>query len=234
MNYQRPLTTILGISAISAAFFAAPAGAVGGVNENTRTKCVAAIDKRFATLDELTQTVANSTYLSDANRSTLNDDISSTRSGLENLKVTIQADADNETLRADCKKIATDYRVYKLVAPTVHIVNAGDRGLTASAKFGPANEALTEGIAAAQAAGVDQAKIDQAVALQASANAKVADGTGKIPGIQNTVIALTPADVNAGTSDAVLDQARNDLRAIRTQLVSARDDMKAAAAALRS
>src|SRR5439155_8747525 len=47
-------------------------------------------------------------------------------SGLQQLDQTIQADTTLQAVRSDARKIFTDYRVYALVLPVVHMVRGAD------------------------------------------------------------------------------------------------------------
>lgn len=228
-------TAIAGLALVTLS--ALPAGAAtpdpGARLEAGRAKCDAAIDRRLSTLDELSTRIGESKHLTDADRASLSDDVTTTRNGLTSLKSQIDADSDAATLRADCKRIVTDYRVYLLVAPTVHLVNGADAALSAVENFGDANAKLTDAIAAAEGRGVDAAKVADAKAKQADMNAKVADAQAKAAPVAGTVVPLTPADINAGTGQAVLTSARSDLQAAKQSLQAARADLGAAVADLR-
>ncbi len=178
------------------------------------------INRRFVTLTALSSAIAASKVMTPSDASALQGEISSTRSGLTSLKATIDSETVVLALRADIVKIATDYRVYLLVVPQVHLVNASDGILATQARFTDLNTKLSARIAAAKAAGKDttaaQADLD-------AMNAAVAKAIGLATPLPASLLALTPAQYNGGTAGPVLSNAR-------AAIVSARDDLKSAVA----
>ena len=73
--------------------------------ERVRARCLAAIDRRFATLDELDGRVTNARHLSDAEEAELHETIGATRTGLAALRTEIEGDTDVTELRDDCRRI---------------------------------------------------------------------------------------------------------------------------------
>jgi hypothetical protein len=182
------------------------------------------INRRFTTLTALSSKVTGSKVLTSSDAAALQAEISSTTSGLTSLKATIDAETNAAALKADIVKIAADYRVYLLVVRQVNLVNGADGVAAAQAKFATVNTTLTARIAAATAAGKDT------TAAQADLNAMNASVTaaaalaGPLPA---ALLALTPAQYNAGTAGPVMDNAK-------TALGQARDDLKSAVASAKA
>jgi hypothetical protein len=178
------------------------------------------IDRRFDTLTALSNAIKASKVMAPSDAAALQAEISSTRSGLTSLKAAIDSETVVLTLKADIVKIATDYRVYLLVVPQVHLVNGADGILAAQARFSDVNTKLSARIAAAKAAGKDttaaQADLD-------AMNAAVSKAVGLATPLPAALLALTPAQYNGGTAGPVLTNAR-------AAIVSARDDLKSAVA----
>jgi hypothetical protein len=178
------------------------------------------INRRFTTLTALSSAITASKVMTPSDAAALQGEISSTRSGLTSLKATIDSATVVLALKADIVKIATDYRVYLLVVPQVHLVNAAVAVLAAQSKFTDINTRLSARIATAKAAGKDtkaaQSDLD-------AMNAAVAKAVGLATPLPAALLALTPAQYNAGAAGPVLSNAR-------AAVVSARDDLKSAVA----
>src|SRR5438874_1065316 len=83
----------------------------------------------------LTRRVHDATHLTAADRDALTTQLAAETSGLTALKAKIDADTDLATLRADLRDIVTQYRVYLLMDPKVHLVIGADRVLAAADAF---------------------------------------------------------------------------------------------------
>lgn len=187
------------------------------------------INRRFVTLTALSTAITASKVMTSSDAAALQAEISSTRSGLTSLKAAIDSETVIATLKADIVKIATDYRVYLLVVPQVHLVNASDGILASQDKFADINTKLAARIAAAKAAGKDttaaQADLD-------AMNAAVSAAVGLATPLPAALLALTPAQYNGGTAGPVLSNARAAILSARNDLKSAVADAQACRAAL--
>jgi hypothetical protein len=178
------------------------------------------INRRFTTLTALSSAITASKVMTASDAAALRSEISSTRSGLTSLKATLDSATVVLALKADIVKIATDYRVYLLVVPQVHLVNAADGVLAAQSKFTDINTKLSARIATAKAAGKDTAAAQSDLDAM---NAAVAKAVGLATPLPAALLALTPAQYNAGTAGPVISNAR-------AAGVSARDNLKSALA----
>ena len=178
------------------------------------------IGRRLTTLGTLAGKVSGSKALTSSDAAALSSEISSTVSGLNALKTTIDGETAIAALKADVAKIATQFRVYLVVVPQVHLVSAADGVLATQAKFAQINTNLSARIAKAKAAGKD---VTAAQADLDAMNSQVSTAIGLATGLPAKLLALTPAQYNAGTAGPVIASAR-------TALTTARNDVKAAVA----
>ena len=188
------------------------------------------IDRRFATLNQLNVKISGSKVLTSSDGAALSGEVASTKSGLTALKTQIDAESSQAALKTEVRDIATNYRVYLLVAPKVNLVNGADGVAAAQVSFDKISTNLTARIAAAKAAGKDttaaQADLD-------AMNAAVAKAAGLAQPIPAALLPLTPAQYNGGTAGPAIKSARADLVQARGLLKSARADAQACRAALK-
>jgi hypothetical protein len=182
------------------------------------------INRRLATLNQLSAKITASKVLTGSDASALATIVNNTRSGLTALKATIDSETDVTVLKADIAKIVTDYRVYLVVVPQVNLVNGADGILATQARFATVNTNLLAKIAAATAAGKNTAAAQAALD---SMNADVAAAVALASPLPGKLLPLTPAQYNGGTAGPVIKAARADL-------VKARDDIKAAIASAKA
>jgi hypothetical protein len=187
------------------------------------------VDARLTELTKLDGRVAGATRITDAHRSSLTTIISSARAGLTDLKAQIASDTTAASLKPDCTSVVVDYRVFALRAPQVNLVIGSDAESAVITKIEGLEPRLSDAIAKAAAKGID---VTAAQAAFADLQAKVADASGKVTGLGDTVIAYTPADYNA--DHTLLDAPRTAVKDARADLKAARDDAKTIATTLRS
>lgn len=188
------------------------------------------VNRRFSTLDRLTTAVDGAKALTSSDRTALLSIISQTRDGLTGLKSTIDSDTTVAQLRADLPRIATDYRVYLLVVPQVHLTRAADAGLAATNRLTQLSTKLQSWIDREQAAGKDVTAAQAALDAMKQQTALAAAQVKPVPG---QVLPLRPADWNDGTARPILGAARDALKSARNEIQAARNDAQACVAALR-
>ena len=188
------------------------------------------VDRRQVTITTLTSNVNGASTLTSADRSALLAILSADKSGLSSLRSQIAADTTVAAVRADDQKVFEDFRIYALVARQVHLVRGADLELAAVARFGTVAEKLQARIDAAAQGGKD---VTAAKAALASMQAAVSKAQGLASPVSGKILPLTPAGFNAGSAKPVLDQARADLAAARTQLIAARAAARQVLAALK-
>jgi hypothetical protein len=184
-----------------------------------RTRCLSAIDRRFATLDELDAKVSAAAKLSDGQEAELHASIDATRTGLSGLRGEIEGDTDATELRNDCRRIVDDYRVYVLLAPQVRLITAADSAQTIVATL---ESVIPRHKAAIDEAAANGQDVTEANRLLDSIEASTAEADTLSQGVLDAVGPLTPADFNDGTAAPILRQARADLATVAKDLASAR------------
>jgi hypothetical protein len=187
------------------------------------------INRRFATLNDLSSRITASKVMTSSDAAALKSEIGSTSSGLTSLKATIDSSTDIAALKADIVKIATDSRVYVLVVPQVNLVNAADGVLALQTKFADVNTKLTALIAKAKTAGKDttaaQSHLD-------AMNLAVTAAVGLASPVPAALLPLTPVQYNGGTAGPILSGARTALEQARDKLKTALAEAKACRDAL--
>jgi len=176
------------------------------------------INRRFATLTDLSNRVSASKVLTSGDASALKTIIDNTTAGLTSLKTQLDGETTIAAARQDVVNIAVQYRVYLLVVPQVHLTNASDGVLAAQTKFADINTALSNAIAAAKAAGKDTTTAQQDLDAM---NASVTAAVNLAQPLPAALLALTPAQYNAGPGATTVKNAR-------AALLQARDDLMAA------
>lgn len=183
----------------------------------------AKIAARFKTLDALTAKIAATTKLSAANKAALTAEVASAKAGLTALKTKLDADTTLATAKADERLILTDYRVYMLVAPKVHILKVADNQLTKEASLTVFANLLKTKAATSSQASTLVPQVDDMIA-------KIAAATKLTQNVEDKVLPLKPSDYNS--NHALLVQYLKDLKTAQTTNVAAYQEGMAVAKAL--
>jgi hypothetical protein len=186
--------------------------------ERLKARCQEAIAKRLTALETAAKRLAAAKHVSDEHESTLAGIIDDTRASLTALAGEIAADSDVEALRAHCRSIFEDHRVFALVLPRTRLVVAADTAVAAADRLDQVADRLGRAIDKAEAAGQD---VTQARADLETMRAKVDSARETASGVPDGILDLTPADWN--DDHEVLTDAREDLRSARGDLKAARD-----------
>lgn len=187
------------------------------------------IDRRLATIDRLGSAIAKARGLTDANRAALQTILDDSAAGLAALRTEIQRDGSVADVRADIKRIFEDFRIYALVTRQVWLVTAADTvDATGAALNGTATD-LASLIAQAEANGKD---VTAAKSALDAMRAAIDEALAEVDGIASKVLALSPADWNAGTAGPVLRDARQAIVAARGDLRTALAEARKVIAAL--
>jgi hypothetical protein len=197
--------------------------------ERIKERAAEAIDRRLKTLDRLTEKVSQSESMTLAHKDALFADYVDAARGLTALGEDIDAATTYEELRELVPLIATDYRVYLVIAPKTHLVAISDRIGVGVPKFEEGLAKIAEKIARAEEAGWDVA---EAARLLEEAEANLAEGARLAAPVAGNVIGLDAADW-PDPAEATLESNREALRASHVQLKAARENARAAIQALR-
>jgi hypothetical protein len=206
---------VLAAPAVALAAPSAPAAERAATRDGSIVKRRAheAIERRLNTLRRLADRVRDNRRLTHDHRATLTDLINDQIEGLTALDGKIQADTDRETLLADVKSIVTDYRVYLLTVPKVHLVVGADTEVAVADRLDQVAARLQTKIDEAEAAGKD---VTVAQGHLDDMKAKAGDARSAASGVPESVLPLLPQDYP--DNKPTLDRARDRLREGRTAL----------------
>jgi hypothetical protein len=194
--------------------------------DRVKTRCLAQIDRRQRALVELNSRLDSRDHLSNEHRAALKAIDDQTSSGLTTLANTIQGEDNGQELRAECRQIVDDYRVFVLVRPRARLVVASDRALAAVTKLRDVADRIQAAIDKAKDDGKDPAAAE---AEQANMRAAIDTAAQHAGTVYDEVIHLTPADFSPG----VLDPGRTDTKAARDAIRDAAQSAHAAVKELR-
>lgn len=213
---------------------ASPALAEGndsGTDHDLSARCLEQIDRRLHDLDTAKARVATVDVLTDAHEATIISTIDATSAGLSGLATEIEATEDRPELVRLCVSIATDYRVYLVVLPQTHLTVGADRIDAAVTRGTELVATFDEAVEAAKDAGAD---VDEAVAFRDAAVAHLDAADVAADGVGDEVLAVTPADWNAGPGQTVIEASRTAVRTGHDEIAQGIEDGKAAIEALRA
>lgn len=194
-------------------------------------RCLDQIDRRIGDLGTAKSRAQNATALTDGHLGTITSIIDSTKAGLGDLAVEIEATDDRAILVELCTSIATDHRVYLVVLPQTHLAIGADR-VEAAADRG--DELIATFDAAVDAAIEAGADVAEAVALRDEAAAHLADAATGAAGVGDQVLTVTPAAWNDGPGQTVIQDSRSAVRSGHEDIKAGIQDGKAAIEALRA
>lgn len=242
---QPPVTIVIGPEPVPVSTVGSPTEAAAVAERRAaqvldtlnRIKARAAeeIAKRQSRLNELSTRLAQAKADCGVN-GTLASQISGAQGGLNQLGVTIAGETDVTRARDAYRRIFGDYRVYILVQPKVNIaITCGNQ----VARVNSAREAATRignAIAAAKAKGKDTSAAEAALAPVAGLLASAEQQARSIPQtvvnlapdrfdinvLQQNETALNNARAQEAAVNAVISQARSQLRIAQVALANAR------------
>ena len=179
------------------------------------------ISQRLTFLSTVSSRLPNSKSLTDADRAALSTILSADQSGLTGLESTLDGESTLSAVQSDLAAIVAQYRVYLLFARQVTLVSGADAVSAAVTRFATVNTRLEARIAAAAGKGKDTSA---ATAELAAMNAAVGRATSDVSGLSAGLLALTPAEYDAGSARPILTHAQTAILRARSQLLDARAD----------
>jgi hypothetical protein len=224
----------------------APAGATGGDYEHdgSASSCLGQIDRRLHDLDKLLSKVASAHDVTAEHRATLTAALQEARAGLAALRAEVVALAATTTttvatatltpqteeheydgamtpeVAAACRRMFTEFRVYVLRKPQVHLVLSADRVVGQRALF----DLLASELEAAIAAAGSDPDVAEARRLLDEYRAKIDAAWQGASGVSGAVVGLGPADWNA--DPAVLCTYVDVMRQVKHDLKTAKKDAR--------
>jgi hypothetical protein len=197
--------------------------------DRVKARCLAQIQRRQSALTEMDNRLDQARALTDAHRAALKRIDTQSSDGLSSLANEIQAEDNIAELRAECRRIVEDFRVFALVRPRARVVLASDRELAAVDKLHNVQARLQSAIDKAKADGRDTSAAEGDLAAMKTA---VDAAASKAGAVYDDVIGLSPSDFNANPN--VLEPSVSSVKAGRDDLKTAVSDAKAARDALKS
>ncbi len=179
------------------------------------------IGQRLTFLSKASTRVQDSKVLTSGDRAALATILSNDTSGLTSLKATLDAASTLPAVQADLHAIVSQYRVFHLAARQVALVSGADAVSTAVTHDAAVKTRLEARISAAAAKG---RKTSAASAELAAMDRAVGRAASDVSGLSARVLALTPAEYDAGSAGRVLTHAATDVLQARAQLLDARAD----------
>lgn len=197
--------------------------------DDVKERAQAAIDWRLETIERLRNRITSHPHVTGAHQGQLLGELGRSEAGLNALAAEIRQAETIEELRVLVPKIATDFRIYLVVAPTVNQVLASDTVVAVGNRLDEAADVLAGWIERAANAGIDVADAERHLADMI---AETAAGVGLGAPVAGSVLPLTPEDWPNPASD-VLAAGRADLIEARELLRVARESAREALASLR-
>jgi len=201
-----------------------------GVVDRIKARAQWAIDRRFETIDRLRTALNERGHTTTRHKADLFVDLNQAEAGLRTLSREIQAATTVDQLQVLVPKIATDFRIYLVVAPKIREVIAGDTAVWAvNNPATDAYERISAAVDRADQAGYDVTEAQAALQEMMTHMTKAEAYAGPVP---NQVIGLQASDWE-NPARTLLRQGRDSLIQARDELRAARDSAKAAVQALR-
>ena len=184
--------------------------------DEVKSRCLHQIERRHEALTAVKRRLSRARFVTDQHEAALVQNIDSTASSLSRLADVIQGEDNFEELRAECRSIVVDHRVFVLVIPRVRLVLASDAALGAAGRLTTAADHLQAEIDKAKAEGRDTSEPESDLARMRT---HIATAKDQADGVYGAVINLTPADYNA--NNEVLRPAREAVRNAKNELRAA-------------
>ncbi len=156
-----------------------------------KTNAIKEIDRRLASLTNITTRINGITRITDAQKQSLLTQVQNEINNLNDLKTKIQAETDATALQAEKTSIVQSYRVYALFVPEIEIIAQADKIM-------------------------DIADAMSSKTTDATLLSKIADAKSKAQNAIDLVLPLTPEGYPGNRS--VLLSARDTLKTARVNL----------------
>lgn len=192
------------------------------------------IDRRVTALTDLNTKVQAMVKVSATAKANMANEISTQISALGTLKAKIDADTDITTLKTDIGSITASYRIFMLIIPQSRIVVASDKLGTVADSMTAISAKIQTRITAAQSAGKDVTSLTTTLS---DMNAKLSDANVQSSAAASEVVSLSPDSgdkTKMAANDQALKDARSKLKVAMADLQTARQDITALLAGLKS
>lgn len=196
----------------------------------------AEIDRRIASLTQLSGKLSGAKHLTSAEIADLNSTINTNIANLQTLKTKLAGDAsisDPATAlaaaQADAKSVIDGYRIYALIIPQIQMIRTADDQQVGEAKLVELSTKLGIRISTVQAKGKD------VTALTASLNdlnAKVTEAQGISSTLESKITVLQPSDYNS--DHTVLSSYQSQIKTAHADILAAIKDAQSIVTGLKS
>lgn len=186
-----------------------------------KSKGDAEISRRLTQLGNLNSLITSATRITASDRTALSAQVSSETSGLTSLKTQLDGETTMAAAITDAKSIFSDYRVYALITPKIHLIKVADDQQVNEANLMALATKLQSRLTAAQSKGKNVTTLQTTLA---DLNAKVKAAQAISSSIEASVIGLQPSDYNS--NHAVLSDDAAQLKTAHSDNQAAYDDAK--------
>ncbi len=218
------LVGVFGVSSVNAQT-STPAATIKNL---TTIKSIAdkEITRRITSLNNLITRISQMSKLQTESKNALIGSANSQISELTNLKTQIDAESNAEALKAERKSILTQYRIYMLFIPKVHILAAGDRISEITDIYEALSVKLQTKINELKINGTDTTKLQNALI---DMNQKYTEARVQIQNAQALVTPLVPDNGDPSKMNGnkyALEAAWKAIKQAMSDLKDARADLR--------
>lgn len=179
----------------------------------------AEIARRITTLNNLATIVSDSPHLSNPDKAALQAQIQAEITALQGMRTKIENDSDLTSLKTDIVAIHTEFRVFSLLLPKVHLLRVVDRLSDAVAKETAYADKLQTHIDTMKAAGKDVTALE---ATMKDIRTQIATAQAALTSAKNQILNVTPEQFNS--NKIIVNTARDTLNSGRMAVVAALKD----------
>ena len=176
----------------------------------------AEITRRLQALARVNADISAAVHLSSTDKSTLQNEVNTAINGLNTLKTKLDGDISLSTTKTDAASIMTEYRVYALVVPKVHLIKLADDIQATDTKLSDTAGKLQIRLAKEKSAGKDTSALE---AKLTDLNAHIAAAQNIAGNVETKIVDLQPSDYNS--DHKVLSGYGEQLRTARSDDQSA-------------
>jgi hypothetical protein len=222
-----------GLIAPASADTVSPTGRVGQIVEAASLKLLqqrgaSEIDRRLTSLDQMSARIDDAAVMTPAHRDALKSTLDADRTALNSLKTKLSAETDESAARTEVQSIFSQFRVYAVLVPKVHLVRSADAVSAAATQLQDAAAGLDTVTARLKAAGKDTTAAEASIAEVRRRSQTALD---EVKGAADTALSLQAQGYPANTSQRDAAQqsiekasadARAGLEALRTAVAQLR------------
>jgi hypothetical protein len=198
------IVSVLGLIALSAGGAGAVSSTTTSTNSNTaltqqhltnlQTRGAAQIKLRLTTLNNLSTVISGAKRVTASDKTSLSSEVTTEITGLTSLEAKLAAETTITGAQADVESIYSEFRVYALVDPKVHLVRAADDEQVTETSLSALATKLQTRLASEQTAGKDVSVLETSLT---DLKTQVANAQAISSAIETKVLALQPSDYNS-------------------------------------